>query len=261
MQNYTENLLKHLRGYKKVIFFVIDGIVANFAIEKQFYKMSRIKGIEILKHFILDGCEVKVADITPLAAPGALDEALGRLSHYRCDKTLRYRYERGKMLSAGAGVLLDNMLRKHGLRERDMRYVEGEHGKPSLEGFPELFFSLSHSGNLVACAIGEVPLGVDVQTIVAARDSLVNYVMSDSEKSKLQAIDDTAGRDAYFTQLWTLKESYAKATGKGLSHDFPSFEVIEGEVRVLSSLSPHARFFTFALDGARGAVAMLEQKK
>ena len=61
MQNYTENLLKHLRGYKKVIFFVIDGIVANFAIEKQFYKMSRIKGIEILKHFILDGCEVKVA--------------------------------------------------------------------------------------------------------------------------------------------------------------------------------------------------------
>lgn len=219
-------------------------------------------GIEILKHFVLDNCEVKVADVTPLEAPGALDDALPLLSRYRRDKTLRYRYERGKMLSAGAGLLLDNLLRSRGLRERDMQYVEGEHGKPAFELYPELHFSLSHSGNLVACAIGEIPLGVDVQTIVTARESLINYTMSESEKAKLQALDDITARNAYFTQLWTLKESYAKATGTGLTHNFPSFEVAQdGEVCALSVLDPPARFFAFAIDSARGAVAMLEEKK
>ena len=217
--------------------------------------------IEILKHYVLNGCEVMVADVTPLAASGALDDAMRLLSRQRRDKTLRYRFERGKMLSAGAGLLLDKMLAKYGLRERDMRYVEGEHGKPAFEQYPELHFSLSHSGNFVACAIGEVPVGVDVQTIVTARDSLVNYTMSESEKTHLQALEDVAARNAYFTQLWTLKESYVKATGTGLSHIFPSFDVTESEVKALSPLSPPARFFTFALEDARGAVAMLDEKK
>lgn len=223
--------------------------------------MTKSIGIEILNHFILDGCEVKVADVTPLAAAGALDAAMERLSHYRRDKTLRYRYERGKLLSAGAGLLLDNMLTKYGLRERDMRYEEGEHGKPALMGHPEIHFSLSHSGNLVTCAMGAMPLGVDVQTIVTARDSLVNYTMSEREKAHLLAIDDVAGKNSYFTQLWTLKESYAKVTGTGLTHEFPEFDVVDGSVKALSVLSPAARFFIFSLDGACGAVAMLEEKK
>ncbi|MBR5639872.1 MAG: 4'-phosphopantetheinyl transferase superfamily protein [Muribaculaceae bacterium] len=222
--------------------------------------MTQSIGIEILRHFVLDGCEVKVADVTPLGAPGALDDALRQLSRQRRDKTLRYRFERGKMLSAGAGLLLDNMLAKYGLRERDMRYIEGEHGKPAIDGHPELHFSLSHSGNLVACAIGEMPVGVDVQTIVTARDSLVNYTTSDCEKAHLQIIEDPVARNAYFTQLWTLKESYAKATGTGLTHEFPSFEIADGEALPLSRLDPPARFFTFALEGARGAVAMLNAK-
>ena len=221
--------------------------------------MTESNSIEILRHFVLDGCEVKVADVTPLAAPGALDDALRLLSRYRRDKTLRYRYEWGKMLSAGAGLLLDNLMRCRGLRERDMRYVEGEHGKPAFEQHPELHFSLSHSGNLVACAIGEVPLGVDVQTIVTARESLVNYTMSEKEKEKLYSLNDDDAQNAYFTQLWTLKECYAKATGTGLSHEFPSFEVIDGEVHTLSSLTPPACFFTFSLEGAFSSVAMLEK--
>lgn len=217
-------------------------------------------GIEILKHFALDGCLVKVADVTPLAAPGALDDAMLRLSRHRRDKTLRYRVERGKLLSAGAGLLLDDMLMARGLRERDMRYVEGEHGKPAFEQYPELHFNISHSGTLVACAIGEVPVGVDVQTIVTECESLINYTMSESEKAKLQAMSDL-DKNVYFTQLWTLKESYSKATGTGLTHAFPSFEVTDGEVSALSLLAPPACFFTFALDGACGAVAMLKGKK
>ncbi|MBQ6278926.1 MAG: hypothetical protein IJK68_04320, partial [Muribaculaceae bacterium] len=75
--------------------------------------------IEILRHFIIDNCHVKVASVEPLGAPGALVDALPQLSQYRREKVMRYRFDRGKWLSAGAGLLLDNMLREHGLCERD----------------------------------------------------------------------------------------------------------------------------------------------
>ena len=58
-----------------------------------------------------------------------------------------------------------------------------------------------------------------------------------------------------------MDTSYVKATGTGLTHEFPSFEVDDGEVLPLSHLAPPARFFTFALEDARGAVAMLDEKK
>ena len=164
---------------------------------------------------------VKIANVEPLAAPGALDDALHQLSHYRRDKTMRYRFDRGKHLSAGAGLLLDNMLSEHGLRERDMQYSEGEHGKPFFVNHPELHFNLSHSGNLVACALGHRPVGVDVQQLVAdLRPSLVRYIMSDQEIAALDALTTASAKSLLFTQLWTLKESYVKATGRGLSHDF-----------------------------------------
>lgn len=201
---------------------------------------------------------VKIANVEPLAAPGALDDALHMLSHHRRHKTMRYRFDRGKHLSAGAGLLLDIMLGEHGLRERDMHYAEGEHGKPFFANHPELHFNLSHSGNLVACALGHRPVGVDVQQLVAdLRPSLVRYIMSDQEIAALDALTTASSKCLLFTQLWTLKESYVKATGRGLSHDFPSFAIDHGIPTPLAPLSPPATFHLIALPGAAAAVATL----
>lgn len=225
-----------------------------------FAAMIEVRGINILKHFAIDGCVVKIASVEPLEAPGALDDALRHLSHHRRDKTMRYRFERGKWLSAGAGLLLDNMLQEHGLHERDMEYVEGEHGKLAFASHPELHFNLSHSGMLVACALGDKPVGVDVQTIVKLRRSLVNYTMSEAEIARLDALGSVDEQELFFTQLWTLKESYAKATGLGLSHEFPSFEITgDGEIVAMSAMIPAAIFKTFALTGAVASVAIIQE--
>ena len=214
--------------------------------------------IEILKHFIVDDCTVKVASVEPLGAPGALVEALQQLSPYRREKVMHYRFERGKWLSAGAGLLLDNMLMEHGLRERDMRYVEGEHGKPALAGHPELHFNLSHSGTLVACALGNRPVGVDIQNIVKLRRSLVNYTMSEAEIAQLDAMTSVEEQELFFTRLWTLKESYVKATGTGLSHNFPSFAVdSDGTTTPLSPLSPPATFRSMRVADSVVTVAII----
>ena len=219
-----------------------------------------MQGIEILRQFTLRNCVVKIANVEPLGAPGALDDALRQLSHYRREKVAPYRFERGKWLSAG--LLLDNMLMEHGLRERDMEYASGEHGKPLLLNHPELHFSLSHSGTLVACALGDEPVGVDVQTIVELRRGLVEYTMSEAEIARLDAMARIDEQELFFTQLWTLKECYAKATGRGLSHEFPSFDVTsDGEVMPLSELSPNAIFRTTKLTGAVASVAIIRERE
>ncbi len=218
-----------------------------------------ISGIEILRQFNIDRCMVKVANVEPLGAPGALDDALLLLSHYRREKTLKYRFNKGKWLSAGAGLLLDNMLQEHGLRERDMQYTQGEHGKPAFANHPQLHFNLSHSDTLVACALGEKPMGVDVQTIVKARPSLVNYTMGEKEIAQFNSLANPEAQNLFFTQLWTLKESYVKATGQGLSHEFPEFSINDdGNVFALSSLIPAATFKLFSLPTAVLAIAILE---
>ena len=220
--------------------------------------MKNATGINILKRFAIGNCVVKIASVEPLGAPGALDDALCQLSQYRRDKTLRYRYDKGKMLSAGAGLLLNNMLMERGLRERDMVYVDGEHGKPAFLNHPEIHFNLSHSDTLVACALSDTPVGVDVQHLVKLREGLVRYTMSDEEIAVFEALDNDDAKQLLFTQLWTLKESYAKATGRGLTHEFPSFEITEtGEVNPLTTLTPCATFKLIRLPNAVSAVAVI----
>lgn len=215
-------------------------------------------GIEILKKFTFGRCVVKVANVEALGAPGALDDALCRLSHDRCEKTLKYRFEKGKWLSAGAGLLLDNLLQEHGLRERDMEYTQGEHGKPAFVSHPELYFNISHSGTLVACALGDQPVGVDVQTLVNPSPSLVSYTMSKEEIAQLEDLNDEE-KKMLFTQLWTLKECYLKATGQGLSHEFPSFKVgDDGSIAALSALTPPAFFKTIKLPNAIVSAAIID---
>ena len=42
---------------------------------------------------------------------------------------------------------------------------------------------------------------------------------------------------------------------------FPSFEVTNGKVKALSPLDPPAHFFTFSVNDAQVAVAVLDEKK
>ncbi len=216
------------------------------------------KGIIVLKQFSIGGCRVKVASVEPLQVPGALDKAMMMLSPQRRDKTMRYRFDSGKWLSAGAGLLLDDMLREHGLREHDMQYIVGDHGKPALAGLPSLHFNISHSGMLVACAVGDKPVGVDVQTIVNVRRSLVDYTMSKEEIAQLDALPGDEQQRLFFTQLWTIKESYTKATGTGIGHEFPAFRIDDdGTIVPLKPLAPAASFKMVEIPGAVTTVAVL----
>jgi 4'-phosphopantetheinyl transferase len=95
-------------------------------------------------------------------------------------------------------------------------------GKPYLrrDGGPDLRFNLSHSGSLVALAVGiRDEVGIDVEAEPPGNaDELVPIVLSEPERRAYDELPP-ALRPAAFLRCWTRKEALLKASGAGLSCD------------------------------------------
>ncbi len=96
-------------------------------------------------------------------------------------------------------------------------FTFGAHGKPFLKEEPSVFFSLSHSGDAVLCAVSDVPVGADLQEIRHVRLSAAKKFCAPEELEKISASSDL---DRALCRLWCVKESCAKYTGRGFSEGF-----------------------------------------
>jgi 4'-phosphopantetheinyl transferase len=103
----------------------------------------------------------------------------------------------------------------------------GPHGKPELPGRGSLRFNVSHSGGLalVAVASGR-EVGVDVERIRprARIDGIAARSFSAEEQQALADTRDSARLD-HFYALWTAREAFVKATGRGLATPSDSFRL------------------------------------
>lgn len=117
-----------------------------------------------------------------------------------------------------------------GVPAPDIRFCTGENGKPALETDqgPEIapHFNLSHSGPLMALALGNIPVGVDIERWV--RDLAAGEVSAHAFRpEEHQAIVAHRDPQQHFLELWTAKEAVMKCTGHGLS--LPPSAVIVSE--------------------------------
>lgn len=80
-----------------------------------------------------------------------------------------------------------------------------------------LHVSLSHSGDWLALALADAPVGIDVELPRRERDweALARFVFSPEERQRLRDAED-AERIRVFHALWTLKEAHGKRSGEGL---------------------------------------------
>ncbi len=84
-------------------------------------------------------------------------------------------------------------------------------GKPYLVDFPDFHFSLSHSGDIVVCAVSTVPVGVDLELPRPVRSGIAARWFSPEEQCFL-----TQNPSAFF-DLWMAKEAVLKEIGCGIS--------------------------------------------
>ena len=160
-------------------------------------------------------------NVTPLL-DGSWEAMMPQLSHWRQKKVMSLRHGADRARSAAAGWLLDYALTQAGLPKAQRTIQLQPGGKPVLaQG--GLHFSLSHAGPWAVCALGESPLGVDVElprcTLATAR-----RFFAPAEVAQVEALPEDA-RQAALLRLWTAKEAFTKALGQGLSLGLHTFEV------------------------------------
>ncbi len=139
----------------------------------------------------------------------------GGLSERRSARARGFLNMGDRYLSAGAGYLLDCALKKHGLSEKQAEIFYGANGKPYLKDC-NLFYNLSHSGVVAVCAFSDREVGIDIQKSVTPSDALIKKVCSEDEIKYLLSLGED-DKSSAFTRLWTLKESYLKFTGEGIT--------------------------------------------
>lgn len=96
-------------------------------------------------------------------------------------------------------------------------------GKPTLDKSPNFFFNISHSGNYVGIAYGEVDVGFDIQEKVTFSENIVTKCFKNKEFEQFGPYN----KQEVFFKLWTIKESYVKLLGLGLNKQFRDITYIK----------------------------------
>ncbi|MDQ2087638.1 4'-phosphopantetheinyl transferase superfamily protein [Herbivorax sp. ANBcel31] len=144
------------------------------------------------------------------------EKALTYIPETKQDKIKRFlRYE-DSVRSLIAEILIRKIvILKLKIKNDEIFFETGEYGKPYLKGVDDFHFNISHSGKWVVCAISDRPVGVDVEKIKHLDIKIADRFFSKKEIDDLYRLEESE-RLQYFFDLWTLKESYIKADGRGL---------------------------------------------
>lgn len=165
-----------------------------------------------------------LASVSALADAERFAQALTLTSPQRREKVARLRAEGARRLSLGAALLLDRLLADASLAPAG-DFAFGAQGKPYLPDRPAVHFSLSHSGELVLCALADAEIGCDVETPRKVDLALASRFFHPEEAAWLSSLPGKE-QEAAFLRLWTLKESYGKALGLGLNLPLNEFCIL-----------------------------------
>ncbi len=156
-----------------------------------------------------------------LAPIGLLDPDDGgwkkRISEECWGKSRRWKSRASRARAVGAELLL-NWVFKGLLPEEKfpLHYERNSYGKKYLKDH-SYHFNVSHSGDYVACALSDQPVGIDIQECRTVRDEVVQRFFAAAEQQDLAACTET-DRANRILSYWVLKESYVKMLGKGLTY-------------------------------------------
>ncbi|WP_186333735.1 4'-phosphopantetheinyl transferase superfamily protein [Paenibacillus xylanexedens] len=113
-----------------------------------------------------------------------------------------------------------------GLRPAELSFTHNSYGKPELSHHSDVQFNVSHSGDWIALISGGTDeLGVDVEKIAPIDMQIAERFFSPTESQFLAAKPSEMQQETFY-RLWTLKESYIKAVGMGLSIPLDSFAIL-----------------------------------
>lgn len=162
---------------------------------------------------------------------GQAEVLLNRLEEGRRERLSRMTSEKARRECVAAGLLLHEALCTY--LEKDPSEASAyeisytENGKPYLTdpAYAHVHFSLSHSGGRVCCAVGDVPLGIDIQKVRKTDDctrekNIAKRFFASCEYEELETLQvDPKGFVREFHRIWSIKEAYVKLQGGRIAEE------------------------------------------
>ena len=149
-------------------------------------------------------------DVSKLSDKKLFDKYYALQREKRREQIDRMRFDNGKRLSLGAGVVVEKALTYAGCADEEIRVTKK--GKPYVDG---CCFNLSHTGEVAVCAVSGEEVGIDIEKPRKFDDALIKKAFTKNEIELARNADSTP--EEVYTKLWTVKESVMKWLGEGLS--------------------------------------------
>lgn len=173
-----------------------------------------------------------------------LAKAYQLLPETRKQKVDHFRFTKDKKLSSGAYLLLIKLLSEENVSSPIFKFEK--FGKAYISNYEDIHFNLSHSENIVACAISDRKIGVDVEYNDSTIDlNIAKHYFYNKEYEKIMNSENPSNE---FFNYWVLKESYMKYTGLGFNLKLDSFEIVIDEEISLKNDKNNLKFSLFDID-------------
>ncbi|MBO4281524.1 MAG: serine hydrolase [Lachnospiraceae bacterium] len=229
-----------------------------------------------------------LADIGPLSEPSVYKRLSEAMTPQRAAKVSKLKSRRDRFLAVGADALLSTALTRYlsgKLFEKnegrvtavDLSAIETvtfaakeyrktarkKGGKPFLKAFPDFHYNLSHSGTKVLLAVSDREIGCDIQKVSGHHERVMKRFFTEPEQAYVTGVTED-GRAERFTEIWARKESFVKATGRGLAEDFRSFTVSDADGIPMLSKSPESAEWELVAgefpEGYRGCICVKKER-
>ena len=159
------------------------------------------------------------------------------VSNEKLEKIDKFRFYDDRLRSVcGYYTAVSALAEIEGIPQKEIIISYDENGKP----YPlnsSARFSISHSEDMVVCAVSDREIGVDIEKIKKSRlivakricdiDELI-YIFGKEPQEEDFAIENRAVQQRFF-EIWTKKEAFGKMKGFGINYDMKSHNVIDGE--------------------------------
>ena len=110
------------------------------------------------------------------------------------------------------------------LTSEDYRIDRGEKENLFIVGVENVFLIFLHSGDYVVCAVSDREIGIDIEKRAKARMEVAGRFFHGEEVAQLKMLEEDK-QDQLFFNYWSVKESFLKYIGTGLTRPLNSFIV------------------------------------
>lgn len=146
------------------------------------------------------------------------ERGFGMMSDERKSAVLRLRSDKDKRRSVLGELLARKGISElYGIPEEEISFARTENGKPYTVN-ADIRFSISHSKDIVICALSEGEIGADAELVRDIDLRIAKFACTNADFEYLYEVEDENERNLRFFKIWTAKEAYVKYCGTGISY-------------------------------------------